>query len=58
MKKFNIAYDVAFEVISANKEPTREEILAALKKRVKYLEKNLQELDEACCPFDTCEIEA
>lgn len=60
MKKFDHAFDVAFSVISTNKvtDVTAAELLAGIKARVAYFEKNTEELVEACgAAFDSFETE-
>jgi hypothetical protein len=55
-KKYNHALDVAFEVVSESEtEPTVDEILAGMEKRLEYLKKHRDEVHEACDVFDTHE---
>jgi hypothetical protein len=55
---YNHALDVAFEVVSESEtEPTVDEILLGLEKRLKYLKKHRDEVHEACDVFDTHEEE-
>lgn len=59
-KKYNHAFDIAFEVKSDNEgeDVTREELFEGLLKRLASLMKNDDEILEACgLPFDTYEIE-
>ena len=59
-KKYNHAFDIAFEVESDNegKDVTREELFEGLLKRLASLIINEDEIVEACgMPFDTYEIE-
>ena len=58
MARYNHAFDIGFEVESDNdgESVTATELIAALKRRVNDLEKNGEEIVEACgLPFDTYE---
>ena len=58
MTMYNHAYDIAFSLNSKNEDEkvTAEELIFALKKRITDLEKNGDEIIEACGkPFDTYE---
>jgi len=55
-KKFNHAVDVAFEVHSNNEdEPTPDECIQAMEKRLAYLKSNPDEAKEAFGSFDVHE---
>ena len=54
-KKYNHAMDLAFEVESDLMEPTKEEVLTGLMKRVDYLKNSIDELLEATNIYDTYE---
>lgn len=58
-KKYNHAFDLAFELESDNKsdDVTATELLAALEKRVEYLKSHPDEIVGACGLFDTIENE-
>lgn len=61
MKKYNHAFDIAFEVISTDRtgeNVTAKELLNGLRRRLENLEKNGDEIIEACgLPFDTYTME-
>lgn len=57
---YNHAYDLAFEVMTTNPEggaATKEEIIEGLKRRLKMLESNEEELAQACSCYDPMEEE-
>ncbi len=57
-RKYNHAFTIAFELETNNKgeNVTKDELLAALRKRIVDLENNGDEIIEACgAPFDTYE---
>lgn len=55
--KYNHAIDVAFEVISEEpNEPTLEEMLDGMQKRLKYLRENPEEAAEAFGVWDTYKV--
>jgi hypothetical protein len=60
VKKYNHAFDIAFEVISEDptgENVTTEELFSGLQKRMHDLKKSGDEIIEACgLPFDTYEM--
>ena len=57
MAKFNHAVSIAFEVISTQEgQPTADEIMVAMVKKVNYYRKNPTELNSVEV-FDTFEVE-
>lgn len=57
-KKYNHAVDVAFQVISDHaEEPTLDEMLEGMERRLKNLKENQDEAKEAFGVYDTFETE-
>lgn len=59
MPRTNQAYTMAYEVITTNDEPTVEEHLAAIRKRIALLESSPDDARDLCseAPFDTYDMD-
>jgi hypothetical protein len=55
--KYNHAVDVAFTVITTNEEPTVDEMIEGMERRLEYLKKDRSEANEAFGVFDTFEVD-